>query len=1197
VDDPADLDSAIEARPRTRRSPKTRLPNPEPEPAVFETAEPPQTPLIVGIGASAGGLNAFKAFFANMPADSGMAFVLVQHLDPHHKSILAELVSRQTAMAVIDAEQGVPVAANCVYIIPPDVTLTIRGGILQIERPAPPRQRRFPIDTFFSSLAEDQGENAVCIVLSGTGSDGSLGVKMIKEHGGLTLAQSEYDHLAMSGMPQNAAATGLVDRILPVEEMPAQLIEHQRHRTEVAGRSHGLGSHRDTAKYLAAITALLRSGLGHDFARYKENTLVRRIQRRMQVLRIDKVPAYIERLENEPLELGLLFQELLISVTQFFRDPLAFKALEATVLPTLLASKGDDDQVRIWVPGCATGEEVYSLAILVKEEMDRRRITPNVQIFGTDIDDSGVTIARAGCYSKTIDGLSPERIKRWFVEDGDQYRVVKQIREMCVFSTHSVVKDPPFSKLDLVSCRNLLIYLNPDLQERVVRTFHYALRQDGILFLGPSEGVTRSAQLFTAIDAKHRLFRRRDTAVATRLGDFRSAEPARPQPARSPPRAATQAEDLIDKGARNVLEKHSPAYLVINRQHEIVRFSGGQTGRYLEPTAGAPTLSLFGILRKSLRPIVRTAVEKAFASRQAVVNERVNIKIDGHSRAVTVIVEPIADDGPSATLCVVAFQDLGSIAERRKAKGAVEPQDANVQALEDELFRTKEHLQAAIDDAEAANQETGSSAEEYQSVNEELQASNEELETAKEEMQSINEELQTVNAELSSKNDLLTRLNSDMQNLLESTQIATVFLDNQMRIKGFTPAITNVFHLRDTDQGRPITEIVTRLAYDELQADVETVLRKLTVIEREVQIAEGGTAFIMHIRPYHTVDRVVDGVVMTFVDITERRRIEEILRECAAIVEFAQDALIGVSLDGNVRSWNPGAERLFGYPASEAEGRPVSFLIVSDRPDQQTNLIAQALNGEVAGSIETVQRRQDGTIVDVELTVVPIRSTRGVVTALAATARDISERKHAETHRTLLLHELSHRVKNALASVQSLAMETLRTTPTPEAFREAFVARLIALSNTHDLLTQGEWQGASLGDVLEAELAPYLGPGQTRWTASGANIQLQPKMALALGMAFHELATNAAKYGALSVATGHIDVSWRNEKSESGRRLHLSWIESGGPTVEKPLRKGFGSRLIADGLAFELDGDASVEYDPAGVRSTVDVPLASMEVA
>jgi len=1150
--------------------------------------------LIVGIGASAGGLNAFKAFFANMPADSGMAFVLVQHLDPNHSSLLAELVSRQTPMAVVDAKHGTPVAANGVYIIPPDATLTISDGILQIERPAPPRQRRFPIDTFFSSLAEDQGENSVCIVLSGTGSDGSLGVKKIKEHGGFTLAQSEHDHMAMSGMPESAAATGLVDYVLPVEDMAAQLIEHQRHLTTVSGRKDGLGSPRDTTKYLAAITALLRSGLGHDFARYKENTLVRRIQRRMQVLRIDTVPAYIERLENEPLELGLLFQELLISVTQFFRDPLAFKSLEATVLPALLASKGDDDQVRIWVPGCATGEEVYSLAILVKEEMDRRRIAPNVQIFGTDIDENAVTVARAGCYSKTVDGLSPERIKRWFVEDGDNYRVVKQIREMCVFSTHSLIKDPPFSKLDLVSCRNLLIYLNPDLQERVVRTFHYALRPSGTLFLGPSEGVIRSAQLFAAIDAKHRLFRRRDTATNTRLLDYRSTELAQGQPPRSPARALVQTEDPIEKGARYVLERHSPAYLVINRQNEIVRFSGGQTGRYLEPSAGAPTLSLFGILRKSLRPIVRAAVEKAFASGQAVVNERVNIKIDGYSRAVTVIVEPIADDGSSPGLCVVAFQDLGSIAERRKAKGSVEPQDANVQALEDELFRTKEHLQAAIDDAEAANQETGSSAEEYQSVNEELQASNEELETAKEEMQSINEELQTVNAELSSKNDLLTRLNSDMQNLLESTQIATIFLDSHMRIKGFTPAITDVFHLRDTDHGRPITEIVTRLAYDDLKADVEAVLRNLTVIEREVQIANAGTAFIMHIRPYHTVDRVVDGVVMTFVDITERRRIEETRRECAAIVEFAYDALIGIGLDGNVRSWNPGAERLFGYPALEATGQPLSFLIASDRPDQQAELIAQALKGEVAGPIETIQRRRDGTDVEVDLTVVPIRGPDGVVAALAATARDISERKDAETHRTLLLHELSHRVKNALASVQSLAMETLRTTPSPEAFREAFVARLIALATTHDILTRSEWQGAALSDVLEAELAPYQSAGHMRWTVSGTNIQLMPKVALALGMAFHELATNAAKYGALSVATGHIDVSWRSEEFEGERRLHLSWIESGGPTVEKPLRKGFGSRLIADGLAFELDGNVEVHYDPAGVRCIMDAPLASI---
>jgi two-component system, chemotaxis family, CheB/CheR fusion protein len=763
---------------------------------------------------------------------------------------------------------------------------------------------------------------------------------------------------------------------------------------------------------------------------------------------------------------------------------------------------------------------------------------------------------------------------------------------MCVFSIHSVVKDPPFSKLDLVSCRNLLIYLNPDLQERVVRTFHYALRQNGVLFLGPSEGATGSAAFFTPLDGKQRLFRRCDTAATSHMPVFHPSGDARPPARQATPRSAALIEDHIEKSARGALEKHSPAYLVVNRQHEIVRFSGGETGRYLEPAAGIASLGLFGILRKSLRPVVRAALQKAFATGQAVLHEKLRTKIDRETRAVTVIVEPIVDDGQEPSLCVVAFQDLGPIAERGKTRGSVEATDAaTVQALEEELFRTKEQLQAAIDEAEGANEETSSSAEEYQSVNEELQSSNEELETAKEEMQSINEELQTINAELSSKNDQLTSLNSDMQNLIESTHIATIFLDNDMHIKSFTPAITNVFHLRDSDRGRPITEIVTRLAYNDLQADVGKVLHKLSVIEREVQIAEAGATFIMHIRPYHTVDRIVDGVVITFVDITERRRIEETLREHAALVEFAQDALIGIGRDGLVRSWNPGAERLFGYSAKTALGRPVSFLVAADRVDEQSTLIVQALTGQVAGPIEMVQRRQDGSDVDIELTVMPIRGIDGAIIAVAATARDIAERKQAEVHRTLLLHELSHRVKNALASVQSLAMETLRTAPTIDAFRDNFVARLIALSNTHDLLTRGEWQGAALGDVIEAELAPYQSAGHERWMTRGPNISLTPKMALALGMAFHELATNAAKYGALSVPAGHIEVRWRRVEAASGHRLHLSWVESGGPVVVTPQRKGFGSRLISDGLAFELDGDVVVEYDAAGIRCTVDAPL------
>ena len=1189
-------------RDRTRRKPASRA-QAEPLPAAAALAPPP-TPepsktLIVGIGASAGGLNAFKAFFANMPADSRMAFVLVQHLDPHHSSLLVELVARQTSMRVVEAQSGMPAAANGVYIIPPDATLTISGGILQIERPAPPRQRRFPIDTFFSSLAEDQGKSAVCIVLSGTGSDGTLGLKMIKEHGGLTLAQSETDHLAMTGMPESAAATGLVDQILPVEEMPQHLIDYQRHLSSVDADADAEGSEGGDAiaKHLATITTLLRSGLGHDFAWYKESTLVRRIQRRMQVLRIDKVPAYIDRLREEPRELGLLFQELLISVTQFFRDPDAFEVLAATVLPSILAEKGGDDQVRVWVPGCATGEEVYSLAILVKEEMDRRGITLKVQIFGTDIDENAVGVARTGRYAKSMDGLSPERIERYFVEEGTGYRVIKPIREMCVFSSHSLVKDPPFSKLDLISCRNLLIYLNADLQERVVRTFHYALRPGGVLFLGPSEGVSRNPQLFTAIDAKHRLFRRSDTVTPTRLPDFRSAEQVQSNALRSSPRAVGRLEDRIEKNARSALEKHSPAYVVVNQRNEIVRFSGGLISRYLEPSAGVASLSLFSILRRSLRPSVRAGVEQAFSSSQPAPPEQVALKIDGRNHCVSVIVERIADDGPDLGLSVIAFQDLGPVAERGKPKGAVGPQDANLQMLEDELSRTREQLQAAIDEAEGANEETRSSAEEYQSVNEELQSSNEELETAKEEMQSVNEELQTVNGELSSKNDLLTQLNSDMQNLLESTQIATIFLDSDMRIKGFTPAIANVFHIRETDRGRPITEIVSRLAYGDLKSDVGKVLETLKVIEREVQIPDLGATFIMHVRPYNTVDRVVDGVVITFVDITDRRQAEESLRQHAAIVEFAHDALFGVDREGRVTTWNPGAERLFGYAKAEALGRPISFLVPADRANEQSAVVAQALKGEVPGPIELLYRRQDGTDVDVELAVRPIQGADGVVIGVAATARNISERTHAEMLRTLLLHELSHRVKNALASVQSLALETLRTAPTLEAFREAFVARLIALSSTHDLLTQGEWQGAAVGDVLEAELAPYMSIGTPRWTASGPPIQLPPKMALALGMAFHELATNAAKYGALSTPGGHIDVNWRGENTADGRQLHLSWIESGGPIVTKPAHRGFGTRLIGDGLAFELDGDVRIDYAPTGVRCTVEAPLASTEGA
>jgi two-component system CheB/CheR fusion protein len=1178
-----------EAGGKRRRSSK---PQPQAAPLSnnLEAPEVERRPLIVGIGASAGGLDAFKAFFESMPSDSGMAFVLVQHLNPEHKSILTDLIARQTTMPVEEAKHGTPIRANAIFVIPPNATLTITDGLLQLEQPAPPRQNRFPIDSLFISLADGQSENAVGIVLAGTGSDGTIGVRAIKAQGGLTLAQAGFDHLALSGMPQSAAATGLVDHVMQVSDMPAQLINYQHHLNGVAPLKDGDGTRRDLEGHLTTISTLLRAVTGHDFTQYKYSTLGRRVQRRMQVLQIDTVPAFIERLRTDPLQLDLLFREFLIGVTQFFRDGNAFEALRTAAIPRLLATKAPQDPFRVWVPACATGEEVYSIAILLKEAIEQRGISLQVQIFGTDIDDAAVATARTAYYPKLPAGLSPERIERWFVRHGDGHSPVRQIREMCVFSLHSVTRDPPFSKLDLISCRNLLIYLDAELQERVVRTFHYALRPDGILFLGPSEGLTRGTKLFSLLDKRHRLFERRTLEASVRPPDFAMFDAATGLrgPAPRPPATAT-GEDRIDRNARDILEKYTPAYVVVDPAFEVLRFSGGAIGRYLEPSAGPPSLNLFSLLRKTLRPVVRAAVQTIFSEGRPVLREELSIKLDGESRIVAIIVEPLHAGRSDRRLCLVAFQDLGPVGRRRQARRTSGP--AEIEALEQELGMAKTQLMSATTDLEGAHEEAASAAEEYRSVNEELQSSNEELETAKEEMQSINEELQTVNAELNSKNDLLIRSNSDLQNFLDSTEIATIFLDDNLHVKGYTPGMTELFHLRDADRGRPLDEIVSRLVYHDLRDDVLSVLRELKFVEREVEIANESLTFIMRIRPYRRLDKRAEGVVITFVDISERRKAEEVLREHAAIVEFSQDALLSLTLGGVIRSWNPGAQRLFGYSAREAIGRSFSFLASAKSIDAHNGMIEQAKAGTVAGPIGTSCLRKDGGDIAIELSVMPIRGNDGAVTTLALSARDIAERKSADAQRILLLAELSHRVKNALATVQAVATETLRSAPTPEAFTTVFSARLLALAGTHDILTRAEWQGAALREALESELAPYQNDEQSRWCGTGPVILLDAKTTLALGMAFHELATNAAKYGALSLPGGCVNVTWEVRKRGTGNRLYLVWAENGGPAVKKPDRRGFGTRLIADGVGYELDGIVELDFDVAGLRCIIDVPL------
>jgi two-component system, chemotaxis family, CheB/CheR fusion protein len=1156
-------------------------------------SEKHQCGLIVGIGASAGGLTAFTAFLTNMPPDSGMAFVLVQHLSPDHKSILAELLGKITAMPVIEAEDGMRVDADRVFIISPDSTLAIRDRHLQVTRPAPPRERRRPIDTFFSSLAEDQGDNSVCIVLAGTGSDGSLGLKAVKENGGLTLAQAESDRSAMSGMPHSAAITGLIDHVLPVEQMPAKLLEYRDHLLLVADRKDGDGTRIDTAEHLATISALLLTRTGHDFSKYKKTTVTRRIQRRMQVLQTGTAPAYIARLHDDPREVELLFRELLIGVTQFFREPDAFDALRTSVIARLFEQRSDDGPIRVWVPGCSTGEEAYSIAMAFCEAMGQQGDMPDVQIFATDIDDRAVEFARAARYKKP-DGISPDRLARWFIEDKDDFYPVRQIRGMCIFSVHNVIKDPPFSRLDLISCRNLLIYMNPDLQGHVLQTFHYALNQDAALFLGPSEGVGHHGRLFARLDKKHHIFRRRD-ADAGFPGVPLSATPRGRATRLARPTASLPDNDWIDRSARQALAKYSPVYLVVDRHHNIVRFSGGEIGRYLEPSPGAANLSLFGNLRRTLRPIVRTALRTTQDTKGPIVNEDVMITIDKRRHLLSIIVEPVFE-GNEEGLCIIAFQERVSDPAGSAWGTLNDTKNPGLRAVEQELRTTRAQLQSTIDDLETANEEMKSATEEYQSVNEELQSSNEELETSKEEMQSINEELQTVNAELTAKNALLTALNSDIRNLLESTQIATVFLDVNLRIKSYTPGMMDIFHLREGDVGRPITDIVSLIAYDDLRQDVAKVLRELTVVERQLELEEADRAFTMRMRPYRSVENVVDGVVVTFVDISERRRADAALQASeerfSAIIYQTTVGVAEMDLTGLFVLTNARFREIVGRPNEELLQLRIQDITHPEDRQRDAELFDRLVGEGTPFETEKRYVRPDGGEVWVLNNVsVLVDQARRASHALSVTL-EIGERKKAEQQTGLLLSELDHRVKNILAIVSSVVSQTLKANSPPAAFAAAIDGRISAIARAHSMLTDhGDRGRASLHDLVTTELEPYDSGGHNI-SIQGHDIALTPRAGLSLALALHELASNAAKYGALSTPAGRLAVSWTTVGHAANRTLSFLWVESGGPPLAgPPLQRGFGTTLIERTLSHEFDAEVHREFLRSGLRCTIDMPL------
>ena len=1148
--------------------------------------------LVVGMGASAGGLEAFEKFFARMPVDGGLAFVLVPHLDAKHKSSMVELLRRYTPIPVAEIADGDRVAGGRIHVIPPNATLTIQRGRLNV---ATPRDLPGTIDVFFRSLAEDQADNAVGVVLSGSGSDGAAGIRAIKEMGGFTAAQAA-ETSRFGSMPHSAVATGLVDVVLPVEALPDRLIEYARHVAAV--RSDGHGDFADQARrHLVKIYTLLRRRNGHDFSRYKDSTFIRRVQRRMQVVQLTDIEDYIGLLRKDPREVDLLFRDLLIGVTHFFRDRRAFATLAKDVIPELIAGKTSEDQIRVWVPGCATGEEAYSIAMLLREALAKTDVAPKVSIFATDIDDQALETARAGLYPASIaKDLTPERLQRFLVKDGSLYRVVKDIREMCLFSVHNLIKDAPFSKLDLISCRNLLIYLDGSLQSRIIPLFHFALRHGGYLFLGPSENVTQHPKLFAKVDLKHRVFKAQPVAAERPVFDFPlSTGSYRNHVSHDRPGAGAPADDTVSRRAARVMETYAPAYVVVDERHDVVHFSG-RTGKYLQPSPGAASLNLFNILDTSLRPEVRGLLHRAATADERIMRENVQLTANGTSQAVNIIVEPVPGVDGAARHLILGFQEVGTAKRQDEAAPAVPPgthKDEMIQHLEAELLVTRERLQATIEELETSNEEMKASNEEFQSVNEELQSSNEELETSKEELQSVNEELETVNAELNSKLDTLERATNDRKNLLESTQIATIFLDAALHIKSFTPAVTELFHLIDADAGRPITHVVSKLAYPDLDRDVRRVTRTLESREQEVSTPGGDAIFTMRILPYRTVENVIDGVVITFVDITARKHAEEAQARLAAIVESSFDAIIGMTPDGTIASWNGGAERMYGYKSDEAVGSPLSLLMAEDAKSGLAELLERARRPRSGGPVEMARVTRDGREIVVASTVSPVRSSAGKIIALSVIERDITAQKHAEERQVTLVAELNHRVKNTLATVLSLLRRSLRHSDSMKSFSTAFEGRVRALAKSHDLLAASNWAGADLEVVVVTALAPYRERGD-RVVVDGDRLTLNAPAALILGTILHELATNAAKHGALKGERGRVEVSWHKR----GKRLEMTWAEKDVPRLSEPPKanvRGFGLTLIERGLAHELKGTCEFEFKSGGLRCAIAVPLSEIE--
>jgi two-component system CheB/CheR fusion protein len=999
-------------------------------------------PVIVAIGASAGGVHALQSLFSAVPNNTGATFVVVVHLDPGHRSELVNIIAARTRMPVIEIANRQHLEANHVYVIPPDRRLQMIDHEISALEFDEPRGQRAPIDLFFRSLAEKLGDG-FAVILSGAGSDGATGVRAVKEAGGIILVQ-EPSEAEYSSMPRSAIATGVADFILPVRDLAKRLIDLIKIKESLA-----IPNIRNfDEELLRRILAHLRVRTGHDFSKYKRSTVLRRVARRMQVTRTDDLKEYYDVMRDSTEEAQALLGDLLISVTTFFRDADAFNAIAKDIIPELFKNKEPDETTRIWVSGCATGEEAYSFAILLLEETAKHPLRPPIQVFGSDLDSRALASAREGRYPMAIEtDVSEDRLRRFFTREGDHYRVRQEVRDTVLFAVHDLLKDPPFSHVDLISCRNVLIYLDRELQEQVCSTFHYALKPGGYVFLGASETADNPPGLFRSIDRTARIYQ--STAVP---GDKPRLLPRLLGPIRIREQVSQLGHSVSPTVAlgeaamhRRAIEQVAPPSMLIDETHRVIHMSEN-AGRFVMPSGGLLTGDAVDLVRPELRFELRSALNRAFEHQGNTLSLPILVRFNGSPHRVHLLVKPVAEDGGTEPRSAIAIFIEGEAVDESLLTLDQQTSDETVRRLTQELELTQARLRTVREESDAANEELRAANEELQSINEEYRSTSEELETSKEELQSINEELQTVNSELKLKLEVISRAHSDLQNLVAATDIGTLFLDTTLRIKRFTDRVTDLFSITHMDEGRPITDFAHQLEYEDLIKDARAVLADLSPLRREVR-SRKGRWYDMRLRPYRTVDDKIDGVVITFVDISERHQVEHTLRD-----------------------------------------------------------------------VEARQR--------------------------------------------LLLSELTHRVRNILAVVQAIARHTLRGDLTNKELIERFEGRLSALAGTHTLLVESDWRGADLAQLARQQLGAYMPQKPDRLRIEGEPLGLPADIATPFGLVLHELATNAAKHGALSNRTGKVTVTWASSRRNNERVLRFDWKETGGPAGRRPATKGFGSTLV-----------------------------------